>query len=66
MDDAIIAKVCSAADVSFGFIRNISDPVQNASLPPEVQARWAQAMYDAYGFYTSFNSALTAWAVLAE
>jgi len=65
MDDAIIAKVCSAADVSFGFIRNISDPVQNAALPPDVQAHWAQAIYDAYGFYTSFNSALTAWAVLA-
>jgi nucleoside phosphorylase len=65
MDDAIIAKVCSAADVSFGFVRNISDPVQNASLPPEVQAHWAQAIYDVYGFYTSFNSALTVWAVLA-
>jgi nucleoside phosphorylase len=65
MDDAIIAKVCSAADVSFGFIRNISDPVQNASLPPEVEAHWAQAIYDAYGFYTSFNSALVTWAVLA-
>jgi len=65
MDDAIIGKVCSAADVPFGFIRNISDPVQNASLPPEVQAHWAQAIYDAYGFYTSFNSALVTWAVLA-
>ncbi len=65
MDDAIVAKVCSAADVPFGFVRNISDPIQNASLPPEVQAHWAQAIYDAYGFYTSFNSALIAWAVLA-
>ncbi len=65
MDDAIVAKVCSAADVPFGFVRNISDPVQNASLPPEAQAHWAQAIYDAYGFYTSFNSALVTWAVLA-
>jgi nucleoside phosphorylase len=64
-DDAIVAKVCSAADVPFGFVRNISDPVQNASLPPEVQAHWAQAIHDAYGFYTSFNSALVTWAVLA-
>lgn len=65
MDDAVIGKVCSAAGVPFGFIRNISDPVQNAALPAGVQAHWAQAIYDAYGFYTSFNSALTAWAVLA-
>lgn len=39
-----------------------SDPVQSAALPAEVQASWGSAVYDAYGFYTSFNGALAAWA----
>ena len=65
MDDALIAEACAAAGVAFGFIRNISDPVQNAALPAEAQGNWGGVVYDAYGFYTSFNGALTAWAILA-
>jgi hypothetical protein len=51
--------------VAFGSVRNISDPVQNASLPPAFQAHWGQAIYDAYGFYTSYNGAIAAWAILS-
>ena len=65
MDDAIIGKVCDAAGVAFGFVRNISDPVQNASLSAEIQGNWGGTIYDAYGFYTSYNGALVAWATLA-
>jgi hypothetical protein len=65
MDDAIIGEVCQAAGVAFGFVRNISDPVQNASLPPTVQGNWGGTIYDAYGLYTSYNGALAAWAMLA-
>ncbi len=65
MDDALIGEVCAVAGVAFGFVRNVSDPVQSAALPAEVQGRWGSAIYDAYGFYTSFNGALAAWAVLA-
>jgi nucleoside phosphorylase len=65
MDDAVIGEVCQAAGVSFGFVRNISDPVQNAALPAAIQGNWGSAIYDAYGFYTSFNGALAAWALLA-
>ena len=65
MDDAVIGKVCAAAGVAFGFIRNISDPVQNAARPARVQGDWGSAVYDAYGFYTSYNGAVAAWAVLA-
>jgi hypothetical protein len=65
MDDAIIAKLCTAANVAFGSVRNISDPVQNVALPAEFQARWGQAIYDAYGFYTSYNGAIAAWAILS-
>ncbi len=56
--------VCKAAGVAFGFVRNVSDPVQSSALPAEVQGSWGSAVYDAYGFYTSFNGAVTAWAVL--
>lgn len=65
MDDAIIGEVCAAGGIAFGFIRNVSDPVQNAALPAKVQGSWGSLVYDAYGFYTSYNGALAAWAVLA-
>ena len=65
MDDAIIGKACSANGVPFGFVRNVSDPAQGASLPAKVQGNWGSAVYDTYGFYTSYNGALAAWAMLA-
>jgi nucleoside phosphorylase len=65
MDDAIIAKVCTVGNVPFGSVRNISDPVQNVALPPAFQSHWGQAVYDAYGFYTSYNGAIAAWAILS-
>jgi hypothetical protein len=52
--------------VAFGFVRNVSDPVQNAALPAEIQGSWGSAVYDTYGIYTSFNGALAAWAVLVN
>ena len=64
MDDAIIAQTCVANNIAYGSVRNISDPVQNVALPQQIQAHWGQAIYDAYGFYTSYNGALAAWAVL--
>jgi hypothetical protein len=64
MDDALIGEVCGKAGVEFGFVRNVSDPVQNAALPAEVQGNWGSVVYDAYGIYTSFNGALAAWAML--
>jgi hypothetical protein len=65
MDDALIGMVCGEAGVKFGFVRNVSDPVQSAALPAEIQGSWGSTVYDAYGIYTSFNGALAAWAVLA-
>ena len=66
MDDAVIGEVCAAADTAFGFIRNVSDPVQNSVLPVAVQGSWGSLVYDAYGFYTSYNGAIATWAVLAN
>ncbi len=65
MDDAVIGEACAGANVSFGFVRNISDPVQNANLPLKVQGAWGSAVYDALGFYTSYNGAIATWATLA-
>ena len=65
MDDAVIAQVCLGKQVAFGFVRNVSDPAQNAALPPAVQANWGGAVYDVFGLYTSYNGALAAWAVIA-
>jgi nucleoside phosphorylase len=64
MDDAIIAGACVAKGIAYGSVRNISDPVQNSTLNEKVQGHWGQAIYDVYGFYTSYNGAVAAWAVL--
>jgi hypothetical protein len=65
MDDAVIGEACKNAGVAFGFVRNISDPVQNAALPPKDQGLWGELVYKAYGFYTSYVGALVAWAILS-
>lgn len=65
MDDALIGQACNAAGVAFGFVRNISDPVQNSVLPAGIQGAWGSTIYDAYGLYSSYNGALAAWAMLA-
>ncbi|WP_162831496.1 hypothetical protein [Paraburkholderia caffeinilytica] len=65
MDDAVIAQVCLQQGLQFTFVRNVSDTAQNASLPAEVQGDWGSAVYDVFGFYTSYNGALTARAIIA-
>ena len=68
MDDAIIAKICAEnrnKKLRYAFIRNISDPAQNPDLDCEIQKHWSHAIYEAYGFYSSFNGALTCLAVLS-
>jgi nucleoside phosphorylase len=65
MDDAIIGEACASSSTAFGFVRNVSDPVQSAALPAEVQGNWGSAVYDTYGIYTSYNGAVAAWAMLA-
>jgi len=64
MDDAVLAKA-TAGKSPFGSVRNISDPIQNAALPDRVQGNWGEAIYTAYGLYTSYNGALAAWAILS-
>jgi kumamolisin len=64
MDDAVIAKA-AAGKTAFGSVRNVSDPIQNADLPDAFQGHWGEAIYTAYGIYTSYNGALAAWALLS-
>jgi hypothetical protein len=64
IDDTIIAKAATGK-TQFGAIRNISDPIQNASLPDQTQGNCGEAIYTAYGIYTSYNGALAAAAVLS-
>jgi nucleoside phosphorylase len=66
MDDAIIGQVCNSKQTQFAFVRNISDPAQNAKLPVTVQGNWGGAVYDVYGLYTSYNGAIAAWALIAS
>jgi nucleoside phosphorylase len=51
-------------------IRNISDPQINGDLPLgsralNMQTHWAVWYYEAFGYWTSVNSALTTWAIIA-
>jgi hypothetical protein len=51
-------------------IRNLSDPQINGALPTKpaslnMQTHWAVWYYEKYGYWTSVNSALTTWAVIA-
>lgn len=46
-------------------IRNASDPAINALLPHDMQAHWAVWFYEQFGYWTSVNSAIAAWAVIA-
>lgn len=70
MDDAVLGMVLSGMDNPpyWASIRNFSDPQINGDLPsksPSVQEFWASWFYDIYGYWTSVNSVLANWAVIA-
>jgi hypothetical protein len=52
-------------------IRNASDPRINGKLPTgppmavNMQAHWAVWFYEAFGYWTSVNSAIAAWSQVA-
>lgn len=73
MGDAVLGLVAEElADVSprWLVIRNASDPQINGDLPSsprqiDMQAHWAVWYYETYGYWTSVNSALATWAIIA-
>lgn len=71
MDDAVIAmeleliKEHGRPAVSYGFVRNVSDPVINGDLPRPLQTAWAVVTYQRQGLWTSYNGAIATWALIA-
>ena len=78
MGDAVLGLVCSELKDNapkWAIIRNLSDPVINGNLMEDprrsnnprirVQTMWAVWYYETYGYWTSINSALATWAIIA-
>jgi nucleoside phosphorylase len=71
MDDAVIGHEAGQLNTAYVFVRNISDPLvadttaSGAQIPQPVRKEWSDLIYELCGFYSSFNSALTAWAAIA-
>lgn len=71
MGDAVfglVAQRMGDAAVPWLVVRNLSNPAVNGDLPTEpidMQAHWAAWYYEQFGYWTSVNSAIVAWAVIA-
>lgn len=78
MGDAVLGLVCSELRKKapkWAVIRNLSDPVINGNLREDgfpirtpriaLQTMWAVWYYETYGYWTSINSALVAWSIIA-
>lgn len=72
MGDAVLGLACEEIDnpPKWLVIRNLSDPQINGDLPVKptilnMQTHWAVWYYEKYGYWTSVNSALTTWAIIA-
>lgn len=68
MGDAVLglaAQKLGADAPRWLVIRNASDPAINALLPYDMQAHWAVWYYEEFGYWTSVNSAIAVWAMIA-
>ena len=71
MDDAVVAWVAAQHGVDYLFVRNVSDPLvpaataSGAPIPEQVRDGWSSLIYEDFGLYSSFNGALTTWAIIA-
>ena len=73
MGDAVLGMVAAELGPDaprWLVVRNASDPPINGALPtsptvPDMQAHWAVFYYEQYGYWTSVNSALATWALIA-
>ena len=72
MGDAALGMVCDELGddaPAWLVIRNVSDPLINAELPTspvDMQAHWAVWYYETFGYWTSVNSAIATWAMIAR
>jgi hypothetical protein len=68
MGDAVLGMVSTnlgADEPKWVVVRNASDPQINGNLARDLQMAWAVHFYKKYGYWTSINSALTCWAIVA-
>lgn len=63
MDDAAVAYGASSMNVPVYSVRNASDPVMPAYSPETV--REANDIYERYGYFTTINSAVGVWCLIA-
>jgi hypothetical protein len=67
----LVAERLGASAPKWLVIRNASDPQINGDLPVgppsalDMQAHWAVWYYEAFGYWTSVNSAIAVWAMVA-
>lgn len=74
MGDAVLGMVIDEMEdgaPDWLVIRNASDPQINGDLQDKpralnMQAHWAVWYYETYGYWTSVNSAIATWAMIAE
>jgi len=68
MDDAVLGLVCEdlgGQAPNWFAIRNASDPQIDGTLPAQDQRREAVQTYEKYGYWTTVDSAIVTWAVIA-
>lgn len=69
MGDATLGLACTnlaAKAPAWIAVRNASDPQMDGSLPYEQQVEMAGRIYEKYGYWTTVNSAVACWAVVAS
>ena len=72
MGDAVFGLVCDElgdAAPRWLVVRNLSNPAIDGRLPrgpnADVQGLWSGFYYDTYGYWTSVNSSIACWALIA-
>lgn len=68
MDDATLGLSCQGLNSSppdWFTIRNASDPQMDGDLALNDQKKTAAKIYEKYGYWTTINSAIATWAVIA-
>jgi hypothetical protein len=78
MGDAALGLACSELGnqaPKWAVVRNLSDPVINGNLREDaarrdnprvtLQTLWAVWYYETYGYWTTINSVLATWSVIA-
>jgi nucleoside phosphorylase len=67
MDDATLGLACQDMEKppDWFTVRNASDPQMDGSLPLQEQKKRASQVYEKYGYWTTIDSAIATWALIA-